>query len=255
MAKYDAVDRLMSLATDKPTAPKDVSILHGGESPVTDTEVSPVREMAATDAELSDAEAVLEAKVSAGERPAPAVAAAGAARAAEAPQVQSTALAHPRPTAGERGRQLLGALRPFLPAVGGALRMVDHGAVQAVARLLPLLGSVGGVTMAAGAMGSGASSQESAAEKAQLVELLTAADKHHQEMTAELLKLRTQSETHDEQLRRLRDGLERTVAEQGSLSHLAHQLADRSKLLTSAVIILMMLVIAEMVMLWIFLHR
>ena len=256
MAKFDAVERLMSLATEKATPAKEVppSTAH------------PAGEIGDT-REINDAEAVLEAKVSAGER--------GVPHAAAVPsgvrEDVSGKAEQNRVTPSERGRQLLGALRPFLPAVSGALRMVDHGAVQAVARMLPLLGSMGeakpsnaaktnaaktsGET-AASAQAAAASSRNIAEQKDQVIgEILTAFDKRHLAMAEELKKYKVQAETHEDQLRRMRDGLERTVAEQGLLANLAHQLADRSKLLTAGIIVLLLLVAAEMVMLGIIMHR
>ena len=42
-------------------------------------------------------------------------------------------------SAGHTAARVFSMLRPVLPALAGALRLVDHGAVQAAARLLPLL--------------------------------------------------------------------------------------------------------------------
>ena len=116
MAKHEAVDRLMALATEK----RADRIPSG--APVTP---------GAAAASASDASA-------AGEILPP-----QEARVAET----STGIAQPPvvkertgPTAGERGRQILQSIRPLLPAVAGAMRLVDHGVVQAVARLLTLLG-------------------------------------------------------------------------------------------------------------------
>ena len=241
MGKHDAVDRLMSLANEKVTPSREPA--------------TPSARAAETDGEAgaaTDAEAVLEARVVATERGAQGVqaptmhrttaesAAPGALSAAATP----VALARPQVPMGDRGRQLLSALRPFLPVVGGALRMVDHGAVQAVARLLPLLG---------GAAASPAA--DAGAEKTPLAELLTGFDERQSGMAEELKNAKQRIETHEEQLRRVRETVERTVVEQGSLAHLIHQLTDRSRLLTAAVIILLMLVVAQMVLLAIFLHR
>ncbi len=235
MAKYDAVDRLMSQAT-APAPPKEAGPQGGGTSKPGALPVS-----------ANDAESVLEARVSAGERGVPPVLPPLEART----EPDTTALATSQVSSGERGRQILGALRPFLPAVSGALRMVDHGAVQAVARLLPLLGSV-----AAGKAAQPQSAPGVAPEQpSQLAALLAASDKRHKDLAEELNTLKTQGSAQDEQLRRLRDGLERTVAEQGAIAHLAHQLADRSRLLTAVVLILLMLAVTNIILLWIFMHR
>ena len=182
-----------------------------------------------------DAEAVLEEKVSAAEPQAPRVAA-------------TPAAPPPRVAAGERARNLLGALRPMLPAVGGALRMVDHGAVQAVARLLPLLGGVG--------TGLGSSATAPAAEPAgQLAELLHTLERQQAAMAAGLSTQSAAIATSDDQIRKLRDALARVSSEQNVLVNSMDRIQDRSRLLAAAVVILLLLVLAEMAMLFVFLHH
>ena len=216
MAKYDSVDRLMKMATEKAAKP-------------------------AAGAER-DAEAVLEAKIVAAE-PVPA---AGHAR--TIPPSSTNVSTEPLVSPGERGRQLLGALKPFLPAVGSALRMVDHGAVQAVARLLPVISSF--------TPSAGSSPQPEAAKTMPgLAEAMGASEKRQLALLEEVRAYKARVEALEEQQRRMREGLERTVAEQGSLTHLAHRLTDRSRLLTATVIVLGMMVLAEMVLLGISLHR
>ena len=239
MGKNDAVDRMMSLATEKTAASRETATngTLGGK---------PASATAAGAA--SDAAAVLEARVVATEPGVPEFAAARDAESAEALPAAETALGRPHASPGERGRQLLGALRPFLPVVGGALRMIDHGAVQAVARLLPLLGAAGTSTPAD-------RTEARPAEAAALADLLTGLDKQ-QSAAAEALKAAGQRmDTHEEQLRRVRETAERAIVEQGTLSHRVNQLTDRSRLLTAAVLILLMLVVAQMVLLFLFLHR
>ncbi len=217
MAKYDAVDRLMKMATDE--TPNAKSAGRGGER---------------------DAEAVLEAKVAARERmPAGAVATPAALPTPTEPEVSSV----------ERGRQLLGAIRPFLPAVGSALRLVDHGAVQAVARLLPMLGNLGATA------GPPATQAALSGNSERTADALAASEKHYASLAAELREYKARVEAIEEGQRRLRELLERSVAEQGSLTHTLHQLADRSRLLSATVLILVMLVVAELVLLAITLHR
>lgn len=251
MAKYDAVDRLMNLATDKAT-PK-----------ATPTAIAekPVQPLA-----VQEAEAVLEARVVAVEPGRPPVAGSIAGRsmgttASSAPSRPAnpyaspnaseaggaTARAHAKPGPGERGRQLLSALRPFLPVVGGALRMIDHGAVQTVARLLPLLGGSG--------IGTATPAAPAADTQHPLSGVLTTLDQRHSAVLEELKRLKARSEAQEEQLRRIRDSQERAIAEQGTQGHLLHLLADRSRLLTAGVIILFMLVVAEAVLLLITMHR
>ena len=214
MAKYDAVDRLMRMAAATPA-----------KSGATQME--------------RDAEAVLEAKIAAAE-PLP--------HAAPAPTLQSHALAPAGSTPAERGRQILGALRPFLPAVGSALRLVDHGAVQALARLLPVLGNVG-------SYGGGVPAPGTTAATLAPAEALAHAEEQQKALLEQLTGFRSRLDSAEEQMRRMRENLERTVAEQGSLAHQAHKSADRIRLLTAAVIILGMMVVAALVLAGISLHR
>ncbi len=232
MAKYDSVDRLMKLATDEATQPA----ARGADAGV------PVRSAGeAAGGPEPNAEAVLEARVSRSE---PGVTGGPKAAAVGVPP-SPLPLAEPAMSPAERGRQVLGALRPFLPAVGSALRLVDHGAVQAVARLLPVLGGLSTAPIA----------KSATMEEQRRTEVLAAGERRYSELAAELKAYKQRVETLEEQLRRQRENLERVGAEQGSLSHLARQLADRSRLLTAVTIILVMVVAAELVLLAIFLHR
>ncbi len=208
MAKYDAVDRLMSLATNAKT---------------------PAKGYAGMDVAAED---TLKAKVSASEPGVPV----------------SAALTQPQVSASDRGRQLLGAVRPFLPALGGALRLVDHGAVQTIARLLPLLGSLGSSGAATTAAGSQTvktgGAKQSGEGPGSLETLLTGLNQRQVVVNDEFQALQGRFSQQEEQLRRIRESQERLSADQGTLSHLVHQLKDRSRLLTACVVILLMLVIA-----------
>ncbi len=244
MAKYDSVDRLMDLATNKavPRTERNPAEDALGET------IVPSETPAATDA-VEPGMDPLAASVMATEPGLPRQEAT-----VHQPESQrSTALGQPRITPAERGRQLLSALRPFLPAVGGALRLVDHGAAQAAARLLPMLGGIS--FPAAGPAPAAQANAPTQEDGARLSELLLSMDKRQRDTVEELKKTRAALDLAEEQIRRLREGLERTVAEQGALSHLTHQLADRSRVLTAASVILFMLVVAEVVLLAIFLHR
>lgn len=223
MAKHDAVDELMRLATQEKT-------------------------MGASGAKKGEAEQVLEAQVARSEPGLPAeVPGAVAGRPATPASVQPSARVPAAPASAPvsgRGRDLLKALGPLLPAMSGALRMVDHGGVQAVARLLPLLGTVGSRVAA------GAAAREPVLEANPAV-----SDGRLQALSGELRAVNTKLEVQEEQLRRMRESLERTVAEQGSLQHGAHQLGDRVRLLTASVVILLMLVVALVVLVAVYLHR
>lgn len=224
MSKYDSVDRLMEMATEKAVPAKS---LH--PQPVIeerDAETVLAQQMMATEAEL----------------PKP----------ADLDREPKTELGPPKMTRGERGRQLLGALRPFLPVVGGALRMIDHGAVQAVARLLPLLGGAAGASVP----GGGGPAANSAAEAhEQLAKMLTAFDQQQLAIAEELKSYKQRIGILDDQLRRTRESLERTAGEQNAQSNTLRLLGDRSKLLTAGLVILLMLVITQMVLFVIYMHR
>jgi len=226
MAKFDAVDRLMSLAMDAKTPAKGQAV------------------------GSANAEKVLEAQVSASERGIPPT--------TFGVQGGTATLAQPPVSTSDRGRQLLGALRPFLPAVGGALRLVDHGAAQTIARLLPLLGSFGSSTPTAAA-GSPVTETSSVAQgggKPGSLEALLLGLSHGQATVGEELKaLQGRFSPQEEQLRRIRESQERLSAEQGSLLHLVHQLQDRSRLLTTGVVILLMLTIALGILMVLSFHR
>ena len=208
MAKYDSVDRLMEQASEPVHSPQ------AELEAKTDSEPEPVR----------SAEAVLEAKVSAGEPPAPAAA---------IPQVPASGF-----SAADRGRLLLGALRPFLPAMGGALRLVDHGAAQAAARLLPLLGSIGG---APDLKAAGSASQSAAAETVGSKEMEAEQARLSQEIATHAAALAQ----HEEHLRKLRDGLSRIASEGNSFENSITKVRSRTQLLTVAVVVLALLVVAE----------
>lgn len=226
MAKFDAVDRLMSLAT-------------GAKTPAKGRTVPSVV-----------AEDRLEAQVSTSERGVPVSTTPGI-------EPGTTTPVQPQVSAGDRGRQLIGAIRPFLPAVGGALRLVDHGAAQTIARLLPILGSFGSSTPnTAGSppVGTGSATQ-GGGEPQSLEALLLGLNQRQVTVTEEMKALGESSSQQGEQLRRIRESQERLSAEQGSLSHLVYQLRDRSRLLTAGIVILLMLVIGQATLMVLFFHR
>ncbi len=136
-------------------------------------------------------------------------------------------------TAGERSRQLLGALRPLLPVVGDALQKVPHGGVRAVARFLPLLGSVGANLVR---------EAPPQAPPSETPQLRAALDKQSA-VDSEVKALRETVQAQDDQLRRLRENVERTVAEQGTLTHRVNQLTARAGLLTAGMVILLLCIL------------
>ena len=155
-----------------------------------------------------------------------------------------------RPAAGapgQLGRQLLGNLDLWAPALGKVLQSFPHSGVQAVGRTVqaadrfrPFLKIFAG----APAPGAPAVPAPPAAPA-----VPAASSERQAALEAEVKALQQRVESQEDQLRRARESLERTVAEQGTLSHLAHQLGDRSRLLTAGLLILLVLVIAQTVLL------
>jgi hypothetical protein len=163
--------------------------------------------------------------------------------AAEPAEKSTNGLLASKPTQAERTRQILGALRPFLPVVGGALRLIDHGAAQAASRLLPLL--------AGGSLGApGAKTAESAAA----LEALAALDKERATMQADLALCQEQLRSHEERLMKLREALTRTLADHDAMQRSLRQLTDRNRLLTAGMVILLMVVVAAIVLMQMNVH-
>ncbi len=237
MSKYDAVDELMRMATK---------------------EAVPVRNKPKE--EGRSAEEVLASKVMASEPGMPAASSVPAQPGARPEPVQaasSTVAAQAQTPPGERGRAFLDAMRPLLPAMGGALRRVPHPAGKVAADLLPWLGNLGSLgalgSMVADRMGNRA--EAAASREVPAAARVPAPEARMEQLTGELKESRKRLDAQDEQLRRMRESLERTVAEQGTLTHQAHGLADRVRLLMACVLILLMLVAAQIVLLVVYLHR
>ncbi len=205
MAKYDAVDVLMQQATQ------------------------PAR---------SEAEAALEARVSASES-----VATGAALTPPPPAVREPAAG---PSATDRGRRILGAMKPFLPVVSGALRMVDHGAVQAVARFLPLLTGVGG---------SPTANPQQAELSQKLAELLQTMEKQQSALAGKTESATATLSQHEEQIRRLRDSLAKLSSEQNSIETRIEAFRVQARMLVAAVVLALLLSVAEAVALIFFIRR
>ena len=210
MAKYEAVDRLMALAMDKradrtPDPALPVILAPEGVAP-----------RAGLPAEEEQAAASKSARID--------------------PSVIGTSA--------PRGRQLLEAIRPFLPAVAGAMRLVDHGAVQAVARLLPLLGGVPGPGQAAAQPAQQAQDRASADQQSLI-----------QGMRREVDALLLRVTGADDAFTRLRTQVERLVAEHSSCDRDIRALGERVRLLSAGLIILLMLIIAQTILLVVLLHK
>ena len=147
--------------------------------------------------------------------------------------------AAPRAAAGaaHTAGRVLSAIRPMLPAVTAALRMVDHGAVQAAARLLPLLAG----------LGTPASTSEATKSQA----LLEAGLREHRK---ELDEFRSELIAVEERLTELRWKGAQVESEQTIQALGLAKLNKRVRLLTIAVVFLLPLVIALVVLLFMTLH-
>ncbi|HEY0786533.1 MAG TPA: hypothetical protein VGD62_11720 [Acidobacteriaceae bacterium] len=226
MAKHEAVERLMEMASGKradrvPDLPREAAAVPGAAGGLLE-EDSP--------ASLAPPAASM------ARGPLPA----DAARTV----VLSPDKAERRPRAADRGMQFLQAVRPLLPAVAGAMRMVDHGAVQAIARLLPLLGGAPRPAPTAPAA-------EPQALHQRLLATETAHQQTHQQVQALMLELAVQ----EDEVRRLRTHLERVSAAQSAAEHETERVADRLRLVTAGTIILLMLLISQMVLLVVLFHK
>jgi len=209
MSKYEAVDRLMELASEK----RADRVAQG----------------------------------------APAAQAAAEPAARETTPAASADQSHPRngqpPSVAARGRQMFYAIRPLLPAVAGAMRMVDHGAVQAIARFLPLLGGSPGGPPVSAPRRALSPEQEQALE--QIPGLQTASESIRRELNA--LSLRAAAV--DDLMGRTRTHLERLLAEQTLKEDELRSLQDRVRVLSAGVIILLMLTIAQMILAVVMLYK
>jgi hypothetical protein len=132
----------------------------------------------------------------------------------------------------------MSALRPMLPALAAALRMVDHGAVQAAARLLPLI--------------AGISAPEKTSEPTHSNTLLEAGLREHRK---ELDELRSDQVAIEERLTRLRWKGAQVESEQAMQTLELAKLNKRVRLLTIAIIFLLPLVTALVALLFLTLHN
>jgi hypothetical protein len=204
MTKHDAVDRLMALATEKRA------------DPVPST--------------LQVASAGVEVTSPRSSEPESTAAEAGNVGLISVPAVS-------------RGRQILQTIRPLLPAIAGAMRLIDHGAVQAAARLLPLLGGVPGANSPSATTAAATAAQEHFVRGA--MELETA----YSEIRKQLSGLELHMLAAEEQIARMRTQVERLTVEQLNARMESQKLAQRIRLLTAGAIILLMLIVAQFMVL------
>ena len=204
MGKFDSVDRLMNLAKQKPGKDPGEAVWPAGSS----TETAPEEQLGTAQ---------------------------GAARAGDGvtERERSATSGRMQPSAAERGRQIVGALRPLLPVVGGALGMVDHGAARAVSRLLPLLGGNSPLPALTGSY----ERQTGSSAKAAPDEKFAVFERRLELMQARLVE-------HEEGFDADRKALEKVVAEQDAMRLHNHELVRRVRTLSWALGLLVLLVIA-----------
>lgn len=158
--------------------------------------------------------------------------------------------AHGKEHAALKGLRMLNSLRPLLPAVGGALGLVNHGAAQAAARLLPLLG--GDLPK----FRPDTSRQElPVTAPASSVQSVQSLERRHSALAEQVQSYQLRAAEAEEQLRRVRESLERTVSEQSALNHHQNEINDRLRLLTAGVVILMIVVLVQIFLLVMLMRR
>lgn len=219
MGRHEAVDRLMALATEEPAA-RPAERASAGRG---------VREIDA------GARSMSRLKASAPSEPGSETTTSGAAR--------------PRSSAATGGRQVLKTIVPLLPALGGLMQLVDHGAMQAAARVLLLLGSKAG--SANGAADQAALSAEQRRYALAQEEMRAWQQAVRKEMEA----LSLQVAAADELLTRTRAQLRRLNTDQLTRENELRSLGERVRLLSAGLIILMLLILAQMILLLVMVHK
>ena len=229
MAKYEAVDRLMALAMEKRADRMPKEAATASQTAESIEVLGPVR--ASGDAA---AKHIVEPEPGAGAIPA------GPGAVALQP---ATSASH---SAADRGRQFLQAIRPLLPAVASAMRLIDHGAAQTAARLLPLLG---------GNFGSAGSLPERAAAIREQEESHRAQQTLLESLRKDVDAANRRLASTEDLLGRTRTQLERLAAEVAGKEGETRALTDWVRLLSAGVIILLMLIVAQMILLVVMLHK
>ncbi len=144
---------------------------------------------------------------------------------------------------------MLKTIVPLLPALGGLMQLVDHGAMQAAARVLLLLGSKAG--SANGAADQAALSAEQRRYALAQEEMRAWQQAVRKEMEA----LSLQVAAADELLTRTRAQLRRLNTDQLTRENELRSLGERVRLLSAGLIILMLLILAQMILLLVMVHK
>ncbi|TCK74186.1 hypothetical protein [Acidipila rosea] len=130
--------------------------------------------------------------------------------------------------------QNLNKLRGLIPVVSGALRMVDHGAVQALARLLPLLEGAP----------QGAPSHAGEAMAEELGQGMLELQKDTRELRMQLHGHTVQTKRLEEQIERIRESTDRDRAALLALSDEVQSLSKAMKGFGAVLVVLLVLVVA-----------
>lgn len=133
--------------------------------------------------------------------------------------------------------QSLGKLKPLLPLLSGGLRLVDHGAAQAVAQLLYLAG--------------GAGPAQTAAEE-ELQEGLAGIQSSHRDLRHQVQDQTVELQRIQDQITLLRETVERNAAEHSdlidkvrSLNHLVLGIGVGLAILLAALIVLVIFLLVS----------
>jgi hypothetical protein len=128
------------------------------------------------------------------------------------------------------------------------MRLIDHGAVQALAKLLPLLGGAGVTTVSS-------SPAASPAQQALLEQLQSEHEAARRDLDALAATVSRHTAAAEDQMGRFRTQMERLVSAQMGRDTELRALSERARLLTAGVIILLMLIVAQMILVVVLVHQ
>ena len=130
--------------------------------------------------------------------------------------------------------QSLGKLKPLLPILSGGLRLVDHGAVQALAQLLSLA--------------DGTSASQSAAQE-ELHQGLAEIQASHRELHLQMQDQTVEMRRIEDQLTLLRQTVERNATEHAELVENVRSLGNLVRIIGTGLAILLVILITLTVLL------
>ncbi|WP_324831591.1 hypothetical protein [Alloacidobacterium sp.] len=135
--------------------------------------------------------------------------------------------------------QSLGKLKPLLPILSGGLRLVDHGAAQAVAQLLYLAGGTG--------------NSQAAAEE-ELQEGLAEIQSSHRDLHHQVLDQSVELQRVQDQITLLRETMERSAVEQTGLADKVRSLNHLIRIVGTAIAVLLVILITLVIYLLVSRH-